>query len=214
MEKQIFTGGVKPGGLTADYEIKILVCYLLHHIGKGMSFEEISDVLQTEGVANYFEYSQAVNKLLGTGHIKSVSEGDEQERFVVTALGVKTSLSLEKSLPLSVREGTLRTAQEYLLRKKIERENQVEITRQADGYKVSMRITDIGSDLMSLSLFVPTEEDGERVKKRFHSDPAAVYRGIVAMLTGDEATVRAMLAKTISDTQDVQPNRVGEEFLL
>lgn len=199
MDNQAFTGGIKPGGLTEDYEIKILICYLLHHLGKSMSFHELNDILLNEGVANYFAITQAISKLLASGHIALAEVFTNEERYQVTDLGVKTSLSFEKSIPVTVREGTLRAAEEYLLRQKLERENQVSIKRESDGYTITLRLTDIGSDLMQISLFVPSEEECQRVKERFLSDPATIYRGMLALLTGDSATVRTILNKTLSE---------------
>ena len=66
----------------------------------------------------------------------------------------------------------------------------------SDGYKVTMCIADIGSDLMSLTLFLPREEDCEQVRERFYSDPASLYRGVIALLTGDDGTVRNILEHT------------------
>ena len=42
---------------------------------------------------------------------------------------------------------------------------------------------DIGSDLMSLKLFVPDKEQAEQIKERFFEDPARVYKGILELLT-------------------------------
>lgn len=192
-ENQAFTEGVRPGGLTQDYEVKFLICYLLDHVGAPMSFDEINDVLQSGGYVNYFEYAESVSELLTSGHIVPKHPPEGEQRFVLTDIGVKTSRTFEKSLPLTIREESVRTAQEYLLKKRIERENQVEIQKVEDGYTVSLRITDIGSDLLNLSLFVPSQEEGRAIKERFLKDPALIYRGVIALLTRDDSAVQMIL---------------------
>ena len=45
LDLNAFTAGVEPGGLTHGYEIKILVCYLLRQLNRGMTFSQINDAL-------------------------------------------------------------------------------------------------------------------------------------------------------------------------
>ena len=231
MDRNAFTADVRPGGLTEGLEIKILICYLLHHIHRGMSFAEINEVFRSKGIANYFEYSQEISRLLHSGHIVSKKEIDGVERFYITDLGIKTSTMFYKDnqdapegtiemvpgtyavyfpwdvhipaiqtgdVPAAIRETTLKAAQDYYLRQRIERDNEVRVEQVSDGYNITLRITDIGSDLMSLTLFVPKESDCDQIREHFYNDPAFLYRGIIAMLTGDEDTVRDILDHTRS----------------
>ena len=195
MEYGTFTADVRPGGLTEELEIKLLICYLLHHIRRGMSFAEINEVFRSKGIANYFEYSQEISRLLASDHIEAHKEIDGVERYYVTDLGIKTSITFEKDIPAAIRETTLKAAQDYYLRQQIEKDNRFQVEPVEDGYNVTMTITDIGSDLLRLTLFVPKESDCEQIRENFYNDPAFLYRGIIAMLTGDERTVRDILER-------------------
>ena len=195
MEYGTFTADVRPGGLTEELEIKLLICYLLHHIRRGMSFAEINEVFRSKGIANYFEYSQEISRLLASDHIEAHKEIDGVERYYVTDLGIKTSITFEKDIPAAIRETTLKAAQDYYLRQQIEKDNRFQVEPVEDGYNVTMTITDIGSDLLRLTLFVPKESDCEQIRENFYNDPALLYRGIIAMLTGDERTVRDILER-------------------
>jgi len=201
MDYQAFTAGVKPGGLTRDYEIKILICYLLAKVKSSMSFYELNDVLQSEGVVNYFEYAEAISELLASGHLVAVKRPGGEESYRLTDLGLKTAVTFEKTIPLTVRENTVKATEQYLLRKRIEKENQVEITKVEDGYQMTIRITDIGSDLMNLSMFIPTLKECQAIKDRFLQDPAVIYRGMIALLTGDHSTVRLILAQKMDEEE-------------
>ena len=70
-----------------------------------------------------------------------------------------------------------------------QRENQVEIKEVEDGWKVTLTITDIGSDLLSLTIFMPTRKECEAIRRRFLNDPMLTYKGVFALLTGDTQTV-------------------------
>lgn len=85
-----------------------------------MSFAEINEVFRSKGIANYFEYSQEISRLLHSGHIVAKKEIDGVERFYITDLGIKTSTMFEKDVPAAIRETTLKAAQDYYLRQRID----------------------------------------------------------------------------------------------
>ena len=47
----VFRAGVEPGGLTMDYEIKILICYILRSLGHPMPISALIEVFVSEGSA-------------------------------------------------------------------------------------------------------------------------------------------------------------------
>lgn len=61
------------------------------------------------------------------------------------------------------------------------------------GYVITLEIPDIGASLMKLSLFVPTKELCEQVKRRFLNDPQLTYKGVIALVTGDLGTVGSLI---------------------
>ncbi|MEG2852417.1 MAG: DUF4364 family protein, partial [Hydrogenoanaerobacterium sp.] len=93
------------------------------------------------------------------------------------------------TLPAAVREKALESARNILERQKNAAENIVTIDKVKDGYMVNMIISDIGSDLLNLSVFMPTETEAEAVKRQFVRDPLLIYKGSLALLTGDLKTV-------------------------
>lgn len=46
-----FRAGVEPGGLTTDYEIKILICHVLKHIERPMPVSALIELFVGEGSA-------------------------------------------------------------------------------------------------------------------------------------------------------------------
>lgn len=180
-EQEAFTAGIERGGLTTEFEIKILLCYLLEQIGQPMTFAQMNDALQAEGLVNYFEYAEAVGQLTASGHLCQ-----QQGGYGLTDLGRRTAVTFERDLPLSVREKAVASARQSLLRQRLERENKVEYHKVDDGYMLTLRILDVGSDLLSLSLFLPTAERCQQIRERFLSDPTQLYRGVVALLIDEE----------------------------
>lgn len=76
-----FVGGIQPGGLTNDFEVKILICFLLDSLKKnshgaalsdgeqpGLSFDELNEIFQETGLVNYFEFAESMSELEKTEH--------------------------------------------------------------------------------------------------------------------------------------------------
>ncbi len=185
MMRDAFTAGIEPGGLTSGVEIRMLVCYLLDAVKKPLSFEQINDALQSEGLVNYFELALAVSRLAASAHIDESETGDGVRMLSITELGSRAAATFEKSIPLSVREKALRSVRKKLLRERLEKQNSVKVEKTSDGYQVSFSIADVGTDLLNLSLFVPTKDYGDEIRERFLKDPTVIYRQIVAILTGE-----------------------------
>ena len=183
--EETFTAGIRPGGLTEGREIRILICHILSEIGEPMSFDEMTEAILADGTANYFEFADALAELRETGCVVSFKTDSGINEYTVTETGKAAAKTLENDLPLSVREKSNESAKNILQRRRIEKENLVTITKTEDGYMIHIRVTDIGTDLMDLSLFMPTREQALAVKEKFLGDPAGAYMGVLQTLAGE-----------------------------
>ncbi|MGN0628095.1 MAG: DUF4364 family protein [Oscillospiraceae bacterium] len=183
--EETFTAGIEPGGLTEGREIRILVCHILSGVQEPMSFDEMTEAVLADGSANYFEFADALAELEETGCVVSFKTDAGISEYILTDKGKAAALTLQNSLPPSVRDKSLEAAKSIIQRRRIEKENLVSITRTEDGYKIHMLVTDIGTDLMELSLFMPTREQAYAVKERFLNDPAGTYMKVLEALAGE-----------------------------
>lgn len=183
MSDSVFLEGVRPGGLTSALEIKILICYLLSNVSDSLSAEQISEVVQAEGIANYFETFNALKDLIKSGHLVVSKTVEDIDFYTVSDLGRSSADSLQSSVPPSVKEKAIRSTEKMLDMIQKLKENQVEIKKVSDGYIVQLKILDIGSDLMDLSLFVGTKEEADKVRKNYLDNPTAVYKAVLEVLT-------------------------------
>lgn len=182
-DDSVFLQGVRPGGLTSALEIKILICYLLSSIASPLSGEQIAEVVQSEGIANYFETFNALQDLTQSNHLRVEETLENVDFYTVTSLGQASAASLKNSVPSSVKEKAIASANKMIEMIKKLSENKVCIKRVTDGYIVQCKILDIGSDLLDISLFVGTKEEANVVKKNFLDNPTAVYKAILEVLT-------------------------------
>ena len=182
---ETFTAGIRPGGLTAGREIRILICHILSEVGEAMSFDEMTEVFLSDGTANYFEFADALSELNESGGVVYFKSDSGISEYSVTKKGKEAAKTLLSDLPAAVEERSVAAAKNVIQKRRLEKENLVSITKTEDGYKIHMRVTDIGTDLMELSLFMPTREQANAVKKRFLEDPAKTYSEVLSALAGE-----------------------------
>ena len=187
-----FRAGVEPGGLTTDYEIKILICHVLKHIERPMPVSALIELFVGEGIGNYFEAASAAAALVKSGHI-AIGGCEGEKCYTLTDLGESAAGTFEKTLPLSVREKAVDAANRYFIRRDRRAHNKAEVQKADDGYLLTLTITDVGSDLLKLTILLPDEETCGRIRERFLDDPIVVYKGVVASLTGSFENVGALL---------------------
>lgn len=180
-EFDAFSGGVLPGGLRTQNDVRILVCYLLQSAGAPLSEADITKIVQENGLANYFEVKDAISALLKLGRIRK----NDEALLEICESGLQIAEQLDVTLPLSVRDKALKAAVQLLARAKRERENRVDIEKTSTGYQVHCHISGGTMDLMTISIYVPNKKQANFVKNHFHEDPGAIYTLLLSALTGD-----------------------------
>ncbi len=185
MEHGAFSGGVEPGGLRTTYEINILICYLLKSVDAAFTKAQLAEILQRDGLVNYFELANSINELVKLDQIRAEKQADGEDVYRVTELGAKACATIERTVSASAREKAVKAALRLVKRIDRERKNKVDISQTEDGYLVTMRILDVGSDLMTLTLFLPDAMQAEVVKRQFLNDPQLLYKGVLSLLVRD-----------------------------
>ena len=184
MDFNAFVGGIAPGGLTNDFEVKILICFLLKKIEQPLSFDQINEILQKTGFVNYFEFVEAISELQKTAHIQPITTEDGEEVFELTEIGGATAQTFNHTLPLTVREKTVEAARELIQMQKQLEEIEVRYRQVADGFILSVKMKDIGSDLMNLDVFMPTEDECIEIRERIYADPLLLYQTLLSVMLG------------------------------
>lgn len=175
------SSGVEPGGLRSKSEIKMLICYLINRLDYPFTKEQIIEIICSDGIANYFEVSQALSEVVSSGNI-TLSISDSGEYPQITPLGRSNIEDLQDSLPLSVKEQALNNALNMSIKLKREQENKIEITDISNGCKVKMSITDGNDELMTLEVYAADHSQADYIKSKFLEDPVRIYSNIVSML--------------------------------
>ena len=99
---EAFTAGVKPGGLTDDTQIRILLCYLIKTAGP-LTRDTLQGALLQEQLVNYFEFADALAEVQKQGLVTCTDE-----QYSITDKGASVASTLAHDLPRTVRESAIR----------------------------------------------------------------------------------------------------------
>ena len=174
--------GVKNGGLRSVSTINLLVCYIVASFEGKIKADPITAAFDEGELANHFEVADSIGRMIKSGVI---CENEDGTLSLGDTKGAPIEL-IEKDLPLSVRDESMRICHKILARERFERENKVEINEAKGGYNVVMHVSDKDSDFMVLSLFVATIEQAEVIRDKFLNNPVCVYETVVESIFDNE----------------------------
>jgi hypothetical protein len=189
-----FTAGIEPGGLRTKNEIRILICYLLDSVDVPLKKDDIIEIMQANGLANYFEVADAIAEMCQKGIL--CYENDNSSILVLGKNGKIIAKQLDTALPPSVRDKAVGAAIRLLADAKRQRENHVEFVKVDRGYNVICHISGGDMDLMKISLYVPDLYQANMVKDNFYRSPETVYRMLLALVTGQNDMAADLIPQT------------------
>ena len=177
-----FSVGVEFGGLVDTSQIKSLIGYLLRETDAPLSADSLRRVLTEQGLANYFDVSEAIAELVRTGIVEQQIESD-RDMLVLTQRGRIAMPELEKDVPKSVREKALAAMLLQTVRERNAQQTHIDVEPSGDGFQVTFRIDDtLGDSLLRVHVYAADLVQVERMKTNFLKDPAKFYSGILASL--------------------------------
>lgn len=179
MAGNAFTFGVKPGGLTEDAEIRVLLCYLIRTAAP-LTRENIEHALLSEQLVNYFELAGSLADLEAQGLVTLNADGI----YAITPKGEAVTDELEFDLlPRSVRETAVRAAVRAQQWVRKSSQHKAEIQKSDTGYQVSCTIEELGQPIFSMQLNLPDPLTADMVKKAFIEKGDLLYAMMLNTMT-------------------------------
>ena len=174
---EAFTAGVKPGGLTNDTGIRILLCYLIQSAAP-LTRDAMQGALLEEQLVNYFEFVSALDELENQQLIQPTDQG-----YIITEKGAVVARTLADDLPRSVRESAIRAVIRIQSWVHKAAQNKARVEPDGDQWRVVCTIEDMGRDSFQLQLSLPDRMTAEMVKNRFIAQGSEVYSQLLNLLT-------------------------------
>lgn len=175
---EAFTAGVKPGGLTDDTQIRILLCYLVKTAGP-LTRDTLQGALLQEQLVNYFEFADALADV-EKQHLVVI---DEESQYSITKKGSTVADTLALDLPRTVRESAIRAVMQIQSWRHKAAMNRARVEEEDGEYTVWCAIGDLGSDVFRLQLAMPDKLTAETIKNNFTAHGSEIYSKVMDMLT-------------------------------
>ncbi len=173
------------GGIRSTEKIRIIICYILVNTDSCLSREDMLSSLYDNGIANYFEISQAIDNLLDVGAI-----GIEDGILTINEKGIKIAKELEDELSVYIKNKAVRATKLTALYEKRKKENDVTITKTGEKeYRLDITLhsgLDKEKDndrILDVSVYVTDKLQAEAMKNTFLNDPVRLYEKVIEALT-------------------------------
>lgn len=177
-----FMANVKDGGLRSISSITMLVCYIVANLNNKVRSETITLALSESMLANHFEVSDSISKLLKAGTIKQ----NEDMTLYMDDTEIEEIDLIEKDLPFTVRQNSIKACQKIIAKETFKRENTAEIIKTDNGYKVVLSVSDNEIDFLRLELFAVSITQAEIIREKFISNPVKVYDTLIESIFNNE----------------------------
>lgn len=178
-------GIVMQNQLKDKNDIKIFILYLLRHIGYPLDFVSINDIVVQDGFVGYFDFVECFAELLETGNIEELIDGDN-EMYLITEQGISVADTLDSRLITLIKERSLKSAVRLLSFKERGAKLKFDFDTLPNGrFVAKCAISEHDEDIMSVSLNLESSLQLEKIRRNFYDKPEVVYRGILAVLTGE-----------------------------
>lgn len=200
--------------LKDENEIKIFILYLLDKIGYPLDYPSIGSIMMQDGIVNFFDFAQCFFSLVDAGHIREIivdgdkenessdsvdnetsrygaeEDDDEYESsstvlYEVTDTGRQVARALSDNLMVTVREKSYRSALRHLSFAKKGAWVDQTYKPDGDGYLVTCSIKDKTGTIMDLTVRADSEYQLRKMMNNYSEHPEVVFRGVVALLSGD-----------------------------
>ena len=166
-------------------DIKLLILYIMARVAAPIDFSTLTDLVMCDDGVDYFQYAEAVGELLESSHLTQ-----DGEFYTITEKGRRNGADTETSLSLVIRNRCdIRLAPlNQALKRKAQIRSSVSTDETTGDVTVHLAMDDDHGSMLSLSMLIGTETEGQRIARYFTEHPDRIYNGILGVLfSGDDS---------------------------
>ena len=171
------------GFIHEKLDIKILILFIMRRLPAAVNAAALTELIFCDDGIGYFDYAESLAELVETGHVQVTHGG-----YLLTEKGDRNGETLEDSIPYSVRV----KAEERLapVAAAMRRAAMIEAahSRQEDGCRVELGLSDGLGDIIRLRLLCSGEEQAALIERNFRADAEDFYHRIIEMLSSTGET--------------------------
>lgn len=165
-------------------DIKIFILYLLHNLSRPLEFEDINAIVMQDGVVGGIDFTECFVELLDAGNINEYTE-DGKTLYVISDRGRHVAESLQGEILGMIRTRSLKSALRFISFKERGSEIKTSFSIRPDGkYDLCCQIIDERQLSLEIKIVADNANQLELMRHTFDDKPEVIYRGVLAMLTG------------------------------
>ena len=167
-------------------QAKIFILYILGNIGEPVEFTTVHEMILQDGLVGYFDFAPAFAELFEQGHIALAARTPEGEPlYHITPQGRSVLETYEQELLTDEKDRVMRHAIRVLAQKRDGIQQTSRVIQTGEGWTVTCTISDRQKVLFETSIYLNDQEFAERLRSNFDDRSDIIYRGVLALLSGD-----------------------------
>jgi len=167
--------------------VKIFVLYLMKNIKYPLDYITLNDIIMQTDYVIYLDFAESFHEMLDGGLVESVAKDEKgDDLYYVTPEGEMIAEQLRSDILSSILDESLTAALRYLDFQKRSITTRCSYTKRSDTqYDFTCTIYEKKEIIYSISIVLDSENRAKRMKENFDSHPEHIYRGVLALLSGE-----------------------------
>ena len=167
--------------------VKIFVLYLMQNINYPLDYITLNDIIMQNDYVMYLDFAESFHEMLDAGLIEVVDKNESgDELYVVTEKGMIVATELKSEILTSLLDKSLECALRYLDFKKRSIKISTRVEKREDGrFDLVCMVKEKDVVIMQNTVVVDTENRARRMQDNFRDHPEVVYKGVLALLSGN-----------------------------
>ncbi|MBQ7563100.1 MAG: DUF4364 family protein [Lachnospiraceae bacterium] len=161
---------------------KLMILYMLDNAGQFMTKASISDFILGQGYVDYFELNLIINEMIDTELIRSQTKRNHIN-LEITEEGERTLAEFQNRITAESKKRIT----DYLLEKEYDLRNKTSVQSNyyknlSDSYTAELFINENNSELVSVKLQLPSEENAIAVCRNWEKKSPEIYKTLMQQL--------------------------------
>lgn len=185
------------GFIHSMMDVKVLILYVMSRVLYPVNEQQIYELSYQDDCLSYFDVREAIPQMVASGHLMQ-----EDGTYIITEKGRDAGEVVEDSLAYPVAQRALQAVERF--NRAIKRNSLIrtEIIQRTDGdYSVVMGLDDDLSNLMTLELMAPTQQQARRLANAFQEKAEQLFQLVLKMLV-DKVDETVESKKTLDNNND------------
>ena len=167
--------------------VKIFVLYLMQNINYPLDYVALNDIVMQNDYVMYLDFAESFHEMIEADLVEEACKSEAGDpMYIVTDKGKIVATELHSEILTSLLDKSLECALRYLDFKKRNVKISSRIEKREDGrYDVVCIIKENNEIIMQNTVVVDTVNRAQRMEDNFRDHPEVVYKGVMALLSGN-----------------------------